>query len=110
MSKNPNWGGKRQGAGRPKKWKIANMLVEQPVKVLAERPPKFPKRVSVGEKFRISSIKRVLNDWDEKVKPYRDREPKQQGVYRMVIQFLDEIRESDAKFDSVIREQPDFIW
>ncbi len=110
MSKNPNWGGKRQGAGRPKKWKIVNMLVEQPVKVLAERFPKSPKQVSVGEKLRISFIKKVLNEWDEKVKPYRDRELKQQGAYRMVIQFLDEIKESDAKFDNVKREKPDFLW
>lgn len=94
-NKNPNWGGKRQGSGRPKKWRVVKVLVDC-----------SPKRVNVGEKRRIAAVRNVLRDWEEVAKPYCDREPKQQGAYRMVIQLLDEVRESDAKFDNAEKPRP----
>jgi hypothetical protein len=98
-NKNPNWGGKRQGSGRPKKWRVVKVLVDC-----------SPKRVNVGEKRRIVAVRNVLRDWEEVVKPYRDRESHRRGAYGLVIQFLDELRESDAKFDNVKKEKSDFLW
>ena len=96
-SKNPNWGGKRDGSGRPKKWRIVKVLVDC-----------SPKRVNVGEKRRITAVRKVLHDWEEMVKPYREREVRQQGAYGMVIRFLDEIKKSDSKFDNV--EKPRHLY
>jgi len=94
MSKNPNWGGKRKGAGRPKK---PRYLLSTP-----------PKKIFIGEPTRIYGIRNVLNGFEGLVKPYKDKEVK--GDYELVIRFLNEIKESDAKFDNFKKEKPDFVW
>lgn len=101
--KNSNWGGRRQGAGRPKKWEVFKVLIEHSC------DSNNSKQVSVGEKRRIFAVRKVLHDYEELVKPYRETD-KEQGDYKMLIQFLDEIKESDSKFGNVKKEKPNFVW
>lgn len=94
MSKSSNCGGKRQGSGRPRR---PRFLLSTP-----------PKKIFLGEPTRIYAIRNVLNGFEGLVKPYKDKEAK--GDYELVIRFLNEVNESDAKFDNVKKEKPDFLW
>lgn len=63
-------GGKRENSGRPK----------------------------VLEKRKILAIRKIVESWQEKVKPYRELSPEQQGVYKPIIQLLDNIAKVDREY------------
>lgn len=63
-------GGKRENSGRPK----------------------------IEEKRKILAIRKIVESWREKVKPYRELSPKQQRGYGLVIKLLDALVEADREF------------
>lgn len=63
-------GGKRENSGRPK----------------------------IQEKRKILAIRKIVESWQEKIKPYRELPPEQQGVYKPIIQLLDNIAKVDREF------------
>lgn len=63
-------GGKRDNSGRPK----------------------------ILEKRKILGVRKIIESWKEKVKPYRELSPNKQGAYGMVIKLLDTLEKADKEF------------
>ena len=63
-------GGKRENSGRPK----------------------------IQEKRKILGVRKIIESWKEKVKPYRELSPEQQGIYKPIIQLLDALEKADREF------------